>query len=236
MVNRVKVLPGIKDLPEHIRKNFRNEFIRFVMKQVANLQSPWMNPDVDALQAMYQIVYPIFPARIRHSDAVFNPVSNSSPAILSNLDVIHQTTTSLAGLRNNLASTAIAAVQRHVVSVFRKKRLETIEGRVNYIAQLFKSKNDDPIIWREYVEGNIQNHPEVGGYKTVCFHLHPLLSSAKRLRQTRRGAFQSDPILETLLSYYASSGIMEPPPHEDPGVGNRPLGILALTAAAVGFI
>jgi hypothetical protein len=23
------------------------------------------------------------------------------------------------------------------------------------------------MIWREYIEGDIQNHPEVGGYKTV---------------------------------------------------------------------
>ena len=81
-----KVSPGIRNLPAHIRPNFRNEFIRFVMKQTANSQSPWTNPDVDALQAMYQIVYPIFPARIRQNDAVFNPVSNSLTAMLSNLD------------------------------------------------------------------------------------------------------------------------------------------------------
>jgi len=49
----------------------------------------------------------------------------------------------------------------------------------------------------------------------------------------RRGSFQSDPILETLRIYYSSSGIMEPIPHEDPGVGNRPLGILTLVAATV---
>jgi len=63
-VDGVKVLPGIKDLPDHIRPNFRNEFIRSVVKQVANSQSPWTNPDVNALQAIYQTVYPIFPARI----------------------------------------------------------------------------------------------------------------------------------------------------------------------------
>lgn len=49
----------------------------------------------------------------------------------------------------------------------------------------------------------------------------------------RRGVFQSDPILETFLSYYSSSGIMETPPLEDPGVSNRPIGALALVAAAV---
>ena len=58
-------------------------------------------------------------------------------------------------------------------------------------------------------------------------------SSPEFLTQTRRGSFQSDPILETLQSYYSSSGIMEPIPHKDPGVGNRPVGVLALVAAAV---
>ena len=36
----------------------------------------------------------------------------------------------------------------------------------------------------------------------------PLLSFPFfNLRQMRRGVFQSDPILETLLSYYSSSGV-----------------------------
>ena len=49
----------------------------------------------------------------------------------------------------------------------------------------------------------------------------------------RCGVFQSDPILETFLSYYTSSGILESIPHEDPGAGNQPLGILALVTARV---
>ena len=51
--------------------------------------------------------------------------------------------------------------------------------------------------------------------------------------QTQCGVLQSDPILETFLAYYSSSGIMELPPHEDPGVGNRPCGVLALATVAV---
>jgi len=62
--------------------------------------------------------------------------------------------------------------------VFRKKRLNTIEARAEYITQLFKSDDDHPIIWREYTEGNIQNHPEVGGYKTVCRSPHPIRISS----------------------------------------------------------
>ena len=118
--------------------------------------------------------------------------------------------------------------------IFRSKRLLNVEARVAYVARLFKSDNDHPIIWREYSEGDIQNHPEVGGYKTVCpAYFHIISPSSKHPIQTRRGVFQSDPILETLLSYYSSSGIMESLPTEDPGPGNRPLGVLALATAAV---
>lgn len=58
--------------------------------------------------------------------------------------------------------------------VFRQKRLKTIEARAAYIAKLFESENDHPIIWREYVEGNIENHAEVGGYKTVRHPFHAI--------------------------------------------------------------
>lgn len=77
MERGTKVYPGIRDLPTHIRQNFRNEFIRFVIKQVAKSESPWVNPDVDFIQGAYRVVYPLFPARIRHSDAVYHPVSFS---------------------------------------------------------------------------------------------------------------------------------------------------------------
>jgi hypothetical protein len=36
----VKVFPGIKDLPVHLCQNFRNEFIYFIIKHVANSESP----------------------------------------------------------------------------------------------------------------------------------------------------------------------------------------------------
>jgi len=43
---------------------------------------------------------------------------------------------------------------------------------------------------------------------------------SEHFTQTRRGVFQLDPILETFLTYYSSSGIMELLPTEDPGPGN----------------
>lgn len=181
MVKGSKTYPGIKDLPVHIRQNFRNEFIRFVIKQVASSESPWTNPDIDSLQAMYQLVYPIFPARIRHSDAVHHPVCRLSSVVVYGPNIVTKTMTSLGVLRNNIASAAIIAVQRHLTGVFRAKRLNNVEARAKYIAQLFKSAKDHPIIWREYVEGNIQNHPEVGGYKTVCHFSYFVLNPSEHL-------------------------------------------------------
>ena len=97
MEKATKVYPGIRDLPAHIRQNFRNEFIRFVIKQVGNSQSPWVNPDVDSLQVMYQIVYPIFPGRIQHSDAVHHPVSRLPFVIVLNPDIVTKDDVSTRG-------------------------------------------------------------------------------------------------------------------------------------------
>lgn len=115
------------------------------------------------------------------------------PQLIGSLTSL-QTTTSLGVLRNHIASEAIIAVQNHLTCVFRNKRLNTIEGRAKYITQLFKSDKDHPIIWREYVEGDIQNHPEVGGYKTVGHFLRHTPSSPLRL-QHRQGAVFSSPTL-----------------------------------------
>lgn len=162
-----KVNPGVKDLPGFIRTNFRNTFIRYAIKQVANSDSPWGNPDVDSLQSMYDTVYPMAPAELRHNDAVCYPVSDLSPTFPPSSNLPRKTTTALSGLRNHIATEAITAVQHHVHVVFRKNRLNSIEGRAEYIANVFKSKDDHPILWREYVEGDIRDHPERGGYKIV---------------------------------------------------------------------
>lgn len=74
-MNGSRVYRGIKDLPPNIRQNFCNEFIRFILKQVANSKLPWANPDVSSLQEVYDVVFPTFPAHVRHSDAVYHPVS-----------------------------------------------------------------------------------------------------------------------------------------------------------------
>jgi hypothetical protein len=56
-----------------------------------------------------------------------------------------------------------------MTSVFKQKRLKTLEAKADFISQQFaKSDDDHPFIWRQYVVGDIKNHAEIGGYQTVC--------------------------------------------------------------------
>ena len=79
-----------------------------------------------------------------------------------------KTITTIGVFHNHLGAAAVVAVKQHLPSVFHKKRLQTVEAQAEYISMLFLSDDDHPIIWREYAEGDIQNHAEIGGYKTVC--------------------------------------------------------------------
>ena len=76
--------------------------------------------------------------------------------------------------------------------VFRKKRLLTVDARASYVSRLFRSDDDHPIIWREYIEGDIQNHPKVGGYKMVkqSTKLAPKIFQSK-IYYRREGVFSS---------------------------------------------
>jgi hypothetical protein len=185
---------------------------------------------------MFDIVYATtFHRRLRHGDAVCHPVSDSLALVSSKHSQKSKTITTLGVVRNHIAAKAVTAVQRHLSGVFCGVRLQTIEARALHVAKLFKLGDDDhPIIWREYIESDIPDHPEFGGNKTVCEVFIPLWARfTDYYTQTRRGVFQSDPILETLLSYYTANGIKEDAPVEDPGPGKRPIGILALITAAV---
>jgi hypothetical protein len=72
-----KVYPGVKDLPQHIRVDFRNMFICLVIWDVINSEGPWLNPDLPLLQHTYNKVFPAYPARLQVGDAVSHPVSGS---------------------------------------------------------------------------------------------------------------------------------------------------------------
>jgi hypothetical protein len=83
-------------------------------------------------------------------------------------NVFDQTVTSLAIVRNRIGTAAVFAVQQHLANVFRQKRLQTLDARAKFVSEQFKSDDDHPFIWRQYVVGDIENHPEIGGYQTVC--------------------------------------------------------------------
>ena len=74
IVNRQRVYPGIKDLPPHICMNFRNTFIRLIIRDVFDSEQPWVNPDLSMIQLAYDKIYPAYPARLRSNDAIFHPV------------------------------------------------------------------------------------------------------------------------------------------------------------------
>jgi hypothetical protein len=226
------VYPGIKDLPAHIREHFRDEFIRFVVKQIANSKFPWTNPDVDSLQASFNIVYPTFPGRIRHSDAVHHPVSGLVFIVPSNTNVVPRP------LRH-LGCSAIVSPLPPLMP-FEHTFLLCFAGRDSTRLRegLTMSTNsfDRTRIIQSSGESSLRvilriipRLVDTRRYAT----LRARASLPKRSLQIRRGLFQSDPILGTLKAYYSSSGIMEEPPLSDPGAGERPMGVLALASAAV---
>ena len=67
-------VPGLKDLPPLIQPNFRNAFIRHIMKLVFSGTSPWSNPSVSIYQQEFNTIYPDHPFRTHADDAVVLPV------------------------------------------------------------------------------------------------------------------------------------------------------------------
>jgi hypothetical protein len=50
-------VPGLKDLPHTMQSNFRNMFIRHIMKLVFSDTSPWSNPSLLDYQHEFDTVY-----------------------------------------------------------------------------------------------------------------------------------------------------------------------------------
>ena len=66
-------------------------------------------------------------------------------------------------------------VQHYLASTFHQKQLQTLDARVKFVSEQFKSDDDHPFMWREYSVGDITNHLEIGGYQTVrVYQLHRL--------------------------------------------------------------
>ena len=171
-VDRQKVYPGIKDLPSHIRLNFRNGFIRYVIRNIFNSEQPWANPDLSTLQRTYDQVYPAYPARLQHNDAVFHPVSTFI-FLRHGRSFTHlsQTITSIGVVRNRIGTSALSAAQHYLTALFRQKQLKTLDARAKLVSSQFKSDDDHLLIWRQYTVSNIPNHSEIGGCQVVSIEI-----------------------------------------------------------------
>lgn len=67
--------PGLRDLPPNIQHDFRNTFIRHMMKVTFSGTFPWSNPSLDVYQEEFNAVYPGIPSLLHADDAVVYPVS-----------------------------------------------------------------------------------------------------------------------------------------------------------------
>ena len=101
--------------------DFRNTFIRLVIRDVFNSEQPWANPDLSMLQHTYDSIYFTYPACLRHGDAVCHPVSSTLDQVDSLPHPLYQTFTSLSFVRNRIGVVGVSAVQRHLTNVFRQK-------------------------------------------------------------------------------------------------------------------
>lgn len=69
--------PGLRDLPQWLRENFRNLYIRRIIEQVCLSNTPWNNPTLSSLQRELGQAYPTHRIRLHSDDAAVVPVSFS---------------------------------------------------------------------------------------------------------------------------------------------------------------
>ena len=72
----VECAVGIRDLPDPICDDFRDDFIRRIMKLVFSSRTPWANPSIETLQREFDAAFPKFYAELQVDDAATVPVLN----------------------------------------------------------------------------------------------------------------------------------------------------------------
>jgi len=68
-------VPGLKDLPDNIQPNFRNMFIRHIMKLIFSDTLPWNSPSLSVYQHEFNLIYSSLRYRLHGDDAVVIPVT-----------------------------------------------------------------------------------------------------------------------------------------------------------------
>ena len=61
--------PGLRKLPQWLRDDFRNLYIRRIIEQVCVSDTPWSNPRLESLQRELNHVYPTHRIRLHSDDA-----------------------------------------------------------------------------------------------------------------------------------------------------------------------
>ena len=74
--NSQKQQPGLRNLPEPLRKSFRDQFIRRIIEQVFIGNKPWTNPLLPSLQQDLNRAYPACQIRLHTGDAAVILVSS----------------------------------------------------------------------------------------------------------------------------------------------------------------
>jgi hypothetical protein len=144
-------VPGLKDLPYTIQTNFRNTFIRHIIKLVCSDMSPWNNPSLSVYQHEFNLIYPHLRYRLHTDDAVIVPTNRD-----------------LGVLRNQIGAEGLTAVIEHLPSQYTKRMLDNKAKRATYISTLLESKQR-PFIWEYFRPGTI----EIGDerfYDEVCLY------------------------------------------------------------------
>jgi len=144
-----------------------------------------------------------------------------------------QTLRDLGVLRNQIGNEGLTAVIEYLPSQYTKRALGSKDTRAKYIATILADPQR-PFIWEYFRPGTIPLPGENAYYDQVRpIELMSWHTGLPNPQQKRRGPFQSEPVLRAFSIYFTAYGIQTKIPSDDPGIGVRPIGALALAATAV---
>ncbi|KAF9783793.1 hypothetical protein BJ322DRAFT_1109639 [Thelephora terrestris] len=128
-------IPGQGALPHGIKIEFRNTFIRHIMRLVCSDTTPWTNPLLPFYQQEFAAIYPGLPYQIHANDAVTNR--------------------DLGVLRNHIGAEGFDEVVKSLAVQFSKRTLNSKAAKAAYINTLLNS-SQRPFIWEYFRPGTIE--------------------------------------------------------------------------------
>ena len=166
-VRTVEQQPGLKDLPQLLRENFRGLYICRIIEYVCLSGTPWNNPSLALLQRVFNDAYPTHQIRLHSDDAAIIPVSPNhccyaGTSILTNM----QTLRDVGALRNQIGSEGLTAVIEYLPSQYSKRMLGSKEARAKYVAMVLADPQR-PFVWEYFRPGTIPLPGERAYYDEV---------------------------------------------------------------------